>query len=150
MRMMSSAAGFVMASSACHRWSIALLLCGVLAVCAWQVAALPGALSPEQLMMRQAAEVHVKGRMQEAGEKQTLNYYPPIRRASLTTSSLIIQKPCTRSCFCGKGHMTAPPLLHSLGSCTAKRSVQTKRHLCWSVLLRAIGWRTSLWGNARL
>jgi hypothetical protein len=59
-----------------------LLFSSMLAACVWQAAALPGALSPEYLMMRQAAEVHAKGRMPEAGEKKTPNHTLQTRRAS--------------------------------------------------------------------
>ena len=72
-----------MADNECHRGCMpSILFCSMLAACVWQAAALPGTLSPEYLMMRQAAEVHAKGRMAEAGEKKTLNYTLQTRRAS--------------------------------------------------------------------
>jgi hypothetical protein len=72
-----------MADNECHRGCMpSILFCSMLAACVWQAAALPGTLSPEYLMMRQAAEVHAKGRMPEAGEKKTLNYTLQTRRAS--------------------------------------------------------------------
>ena len=66
----------------CRGCMSALLLYSMLAACLWQAAALPGALSPENLMMRQAAEVHAKGRMTEAGKIKTLNHTLPTRCTS--------------------------------------------------------------------